>query len=97
MPGLTGSIVWRLSLVGVQRASSFFCATSWREGYKLLIFIHIVERRKTDIFSPFVFNNIVEHTLFFTPPRFAPAPSQAANKTCFFKDLQVFEFPSHKR
>jgi len=42
----------------------------------LLIFIHIVERPKMDIFSTFVFNNIVEHTLFFTPPVLPPRLAQ---------------------
>jgi hypothetical protein len=50
-----------------------------------------------DIFSPFVFNNIVEHTFFFHSPRIAPAPGQVTNKSIFCNDLQVLEFPSHKR
>jgi len=33
-------------------------STSCEEGYNLLLFNNIVENRKIDIFSPFVFNNI---------------------------------------
>jgi hypothetical protein len=50
-----------------------------------------------DIFSPCVFNNIVEHTLFFHSPGIAPKPCQSTNKAIFFNDLQIFEFPAYTR
>jgi hypothetical protein len=42
----------------VERLSPLFSSTSWREWFNSFVFINIVERRKVDIFSTFVFNNI---------------------------------------
>ena len=38
----------------------------------LLVFIHIMERPVSDIFSACFFNNIMEVTFIFSPTRFFP-------------------------
>ncbi len=50
-----------------QRLSRFFSSTSWRECFNSFCFINIVERRKSDIFSTFVFNNLMQFNLIFHP------------------------------
>jgi hypothetical protein len=49
----------------------FLSSTSWREGLNPFVFINILERRKTDIFSICVFNNLRNFRLDFNSPFFS--------------------------
>jgi len=51
----------------VKRLYPLFSSTSWKEGCISFGFINIVERRKADIFSPCVFNNLMKiDSIFYT-------------------------------
>jgi len=54
--------------------------------------MNIMERLISDIFPPFVFNNIMEDTFIFPPPRFF-APRQQPQTNCFcFNDIVSAQF-----
>ncbi|HMD84565.1 MAG TPA: hypothetical protein VKO18_07670, partial [Terriglobia bacterium] len=55
----------------VKRSSPLFSSTSWREWCKSFVFINIMESRKTDIFSIFVFINLGNLSLNFNSPFFS--------------------------
>jgi hypothetical protein len=57
-----------LSRPRVQRLSPLFSSTFWKNNYNSFVFINILASPQTDIFSPFVFNNIVELTFILGPP-----------------------------
>jgi len=59
-----------LSRPRIQRLSPSFSSTSWKENYNSFYFNNILESPQTDIFSPFVLNNIVELTFILGPPFF---------------------------
>jgi len=52
-----------------------------------LIFIHIVERSVSDIFSTCVFNNIMEVTFIFSPRDFAGPRASNTDNYFYFNNL----------
>ena len=52
-----------------------------------IVFIYIMERLVSDIFSPCVFNNIMELTFIFPPRIFAGPIALTAVKHLIFNDL----------
>ena len=68
--GNVGATSVNLSRPRVQRLSPFFSLTSWKEDYNSFLFNNILASPQTDIFSPSVFNNIVELTFILGPPFF---------------------------
>jgi len=66
-------------------------STSWKAPYRSFVFINIVERLFSDIFSPFVFNNIVEHPFIFSP-RVFPVRRRGNSPNLFnFIDMHFFK------
>ena len=52
-----------------------------------IVFMHIMERPVSDIFSTCVFNNIMEVTFIFSPRVFAGPIALTAVKNFIFNDL----------
>jgi hypothetical protein len=52
-----------------------------------IVFIYIMERLVSDIFSPCFFNNIMELTFIFSPRVFAGPIALTAVKHIIFNDL----------
>jgi len=55
-----------------------------------IVFIHIMERPVSNIFSACVFNNIMEVTFIFPPPAFFPAPFPVSQITYLISIGYIF-------
>ena len=55
-----------------------------------IVFIHIVERPVSDIFSTCVFNNIMEVTFIFSPRDFSVSSQHDHSKLLYINGLQFF-------
>jgi len=62
----------RFSGFRLQRISPFFSIKSWKDGFNSFVFINIVERRKSEKSSPFIFNNLKQFFPIFYPLFFHP-------------------------
>ncbi len=74
----------------LQRLSPLFSSTSWKEGYNSFLFINIVESRKADIFSIFVFNNLMEFFLIFYPFFLRTTTNAKSCKYLSFNDIGLW-------
>jgi hypothetical protein len=62
-----------------------------------ILFIHIMERRVSDIFSICIFNNIMEVTFIFSPRAFFAAARLESDNSFAFNDLQILEIVAINR
>jgi hypothetical protein len=56
-----------------------------------IVFMHIMEKPVSDIFSPCVFNNIMEVTFIFSPPRFFAAVRRERDNRFNFNYMEFLE------
>jgi hypothetical protein len=60
-----------------------------KTGVSSFLFINIMERSISDIFPPFVFNNIMEDTFIFSPRVFLLPYRQELTKCIMFNDIET--------
>ena len=65
----------------------FFSSTSWKGWLNSFVFMNIMERRKTGIFSICVFNNLKNSSLNFYPFFFAAMVTEESFKSFDFSDI----------
>ena len=61
------------------------------------VFMDIMERTVSDIFSIFVFNNIMEVTFIFSPRRFFRPLAAKPHNIIIFNDILFFDFSPPNR
>jgi hypothetical protein len=62
-----------------------------------IVFMYIMEKPVSDIFSTFVFNNIMEVTFIFSPRVFLRTCEHESINRCNFNDIDFFEVPAINR
>ena len=69
----------------------YFHQHNGKADVTIFVFINIMERLFSGIFPPFVFNNIMEDTFIFCPPRFFAGSSEEIANRLIFSDIALCE------